>query len=191
MTLSRRSVLRRGAALGASLFVPRFAIAETPVAGGSLITVSDGYLSLPRSYVLGSLPVDEAGPILDDAGITGDMVSSPCNVTLFRDETRTVLFDCGSGSEFMPTAGDLIEGLDAAGVAPEEVTHILFTHAHPDHLWGYLDDFGDPAFPEAALMIGQAEWDYWMDPATIETIDEARQSFVVGAQRGLRSLRKR
>ncbi|AZQ68205.1 MBL fold metallo-hydrolase [Silicimonas algicola] len=185
MTLSRRSVLRRGAALGASLLVPRFAVAETSAAGGSLITVSDGYLSLPRSYVLGSLTEAEAGPILDEAGITGEMVASPCNVTLFRDKTRTVLFDCGSGSEFMPTAGDLLEGLEAAGVAPEDVTHILFTHAHPDHLWGYLDDFGDPAFPEAALMIGQAEWDYWMDPATIETIDEARQAFVVGAQRRL------
>jgi len=102
-----------------------------------------------------------------------------------------VLFDAGSGPAFMPSAGKLWEALDAAGVAPDEVTHVLFTHAHPDHLWGVLDDFDDPVFANAAHMIGQAEHAYWTDPATVETIGEARASFAVGAARRLEAIADR
>lgn len=59
----------------------------------------------------------------------------------------------------------------------------MFTHAHPDHIWGLLDDFGDPQFPEATYMMGRAEWDYWWDPETVDRIGEARQVFAVGAKR--------
>ena len=62
---------------------------------------------------------------------------------------------------------------------------MVFTHAHPDHLWGLLDDFEDPAFPNATYMIGKSEWDYWIDPETVNTIGEARTTFAVGARRRL------
>ena len=65
------------------------------------------------------------------------------------------------------------------------MTDIVFTHAHPDHLWGLLDDFGDPAFAEANMFIGQAEWDYWTNPATVDEIGQERQAFAVGAKRRL------
>ena len=81
--------------------------------------------------------------------------------------------------------GALIDGLDALGLAPEDITDVIFTHGHPDHLWGLLDDFDDPIFTEAAFHMGQVEWDYWTDPNTIDTIGETRQSFAVGAARRL------
>jgi hypothetical protein len=65
------------------------------------------------------------------------------------------------------------------------VTHVLFTHAHPDHLWGLLDEFDEPLFANAEYMIGAAEFDYWMNPDTVTTIGEARTTFAVGAQRRL------
>ena len=67
----------------------------------------------------------------------------------------------------------------------EDVTDIVFTHAHPDHLWGLLDDFDDPLFPDASYMIGKTEWDYWLNPNTVDEIGEARASFAVGALRRL------
>ena len=118
MTLSRRTFLAGTAATAGALALPRFSVAETPVGTGTLMTISDGYLTLPRSFILGSVSEEDAAPILAAQGIEGDILQSPCNVTLYRDGDRTILFDAGSGSEFMPTAGDLIEGLDATGVAP-------------------------------------------------------------------------
>ena len=55
--------------------------------------------------------------------------------------------------------------------------------AHPDHIWGLLDDFDEPLFYDATYMMGRAEWDYWWDPDTVNTIGDARAAFAVGAKR--------
>ena len=77
------------------------------------------------------------------------------------------------------------DSLDAAGVSVDDITHVVFTHAHPDHIWGLLDEFDEPLFYEAAYHIGRQEWEYWTDPATVDTIGLERQSFAVGAARRL------
>jgi glyoxylase-like metal-dependent hydrolase (beta-lactamase superfamily II) len=74
------------------------------------------------------------------------------------------------------------------GITPEDITHVLFTHAHPDHLWGLLDEFDEPVFPEGRACDGQAEFDYWTDPATVASIGEARTTFAVGAERRLSAI---
>jgi glyoxylase-like metal-dependent hydrolase (beta-lactamase superfamily II) len=164
------------------------AATEMTLGSARLTTLSDGHLQLPRDFMLGDLDPEKAAPILAEHGITGDMLEPPCNLTLYREDANTVLFDAGSGSGFMPSAGKLRSALDAAGVAPGDITHVLFTHAHPDHLWGVLDDFDDPLFTNATHMIGQAEWAYWTDPDTVDTIGEDRASFAVGAARRLAAI---
>ena len=194
MTISRRTILRAGTAgLAAGLLgplMPRRSWAATTLSLGSarIDTLSDGNLVLPMSFVTEH---EGAGAVMAEFGISGDAVEPPCNVTLLRDGTNTVLFDVGSGHDFMPTAGKLAEAMDALGVTAQEITHVVFTHAHPDHLWGLLDEFDEPIFADATFMIGKAEWDYWMDPATVDTIGTERQSFAVGAQRRLSVLEDR
>ncbi len=181
----RRQFLTTAAATGALAALPRFAIAEMALGDATLTTVSDGNLTLPRSFILDGLPEAEVQPILDEYDISGAQLTPPCNVSLYRDGANTVLFDVGAGSEFMPSAGDLTDSLDAIGVSTEDITHVVFTHAHPDHLWGLLDDFGDPMFLNASFHMGRGEWDYWTDPATVDTIGAERQAFAVGAARRL------
>lgn len=158
---------------------------ETSVGASTITSVSDGELVLPGSFLFGGLPQEELAAVLGEHGLTPDQLTPPCNLTLLRDGERVVLFDAGSGPGFMPSAGRLIESLDEIGVAPEDVTHVVFTHGHPDHLWGVLDDFDDPVFVNAEHMIGRAEWDFWRDPETVDKIGEARASFAVGAARRL------
>lgn len=194
MTISRRTILRAGTAgLAAGLFAPlmprrSWAAATLSLGAARIDTLSDGHLVLPMSFVTDH---EGAGAVMAELGISGDAVEPPCNVTLLRDGTNTVLFDVGSGHDFMPTAGKLAEAMDALGVTAQEITHVVFTHAHPDHLWGLLDEFDEPIFADATFMIGKAEWDYWMDPATVDTIGAERQSFAVGAQRRLAALEDR
>ncbi|SEH68863.1 MBL fold metallo-hydrolase [Paracoccus alkenifer] len=156
--------------------------------GVRIDTLSDGHLELPFDFSFAGLPRDELDPILQQAGVTGDMIHSPCNITLLRDGTNTVLFDAGSGPDFMPTAGKVTEALAALDLTPEDVTHLLFTHGHPDHLWGVLDDFDEPLFANAAHVMGRAEAEYWTDPATLGSIRDDRQSFVAGASRRIEAL---
>lgn len=195
MKITRRTLLGTGSAglltAGLGPFAPTRAWANATLEAGGrkLDTLSDGNLVLPAGFLLGE-GVDTASvqPILEKHGVTGDSYTPDCNVTLLRDGDRVVLFDVGSGPDFMPSAGKLTEALEAVELTPADVTHVVFTHAHPDHLWGLLDDFDEPVFSEATYMIGRPEWDYWMNPETVDTIGEARASFAVGAQRRLEAV---
>lgn len=187
MKLTRRHFLKGSAGAGfanLSGFTSK-SMASVKIGSVQIDVVSDGSLTLPGSFIFDPMPKDELAPILEKHNQSADQLTPPCNVTLMRSDNRTVLFDVGSGPDFAPNSGVLLDSLDTLGVAPEDVTDIVFTHAHPDHLWGLLDDFGDPLFSEASYMIGKTEWDYWMDPNTVDAIGEARASFAVGAQRRL------
>ena len=187
MIISRRFVMRSGAAFGLlGLSASRvWAQAQLTVGGFRIDSLSDGSLVLPLGMILGDAPGAEAAEILARYGVEGDEMRPDCNLTLLRDGTNTVLFDAGSGANFMPTAGRINDALAAIDVTPEDITHVILTHGHPDHLWGVLDDFDDPAFPEATYLIGRAERDYWLDPSTVDTIGPERQAFAAGALRYL------
>ena len=188
MTLPRRQFLTGSAALtaGAALGLHSSpSHAQLALGDFKIDVVSDGSLTLPGSFIFDPMPQDELLPILEKHGQSAEVLTPPCNVTLLRHGDRTVLFDVGAGPDFAPNTGLLLDSLDALGVSPDDVTDIIFTHAHPDHLWGLLDDFDDPLFFNASYMIGKAEWEYWMNPNTINDIGEARASFAVGAQRRL------
>lgn len=173
------------AALATYPFFPRQAFARTSLESGGarLDMVSDGNLVIPFDTSLNTLPAEFLAELRNRYDLGTDQMTPPCNLTLLRDGSRTVLFDVGAGFDFMPSAGMLPDTLDALGVAPEDITHLVITHGHPDHVWGLLDDFDEPFLPNAEIMIGRAEWEYWTDPATIDTISPDRQSFAVGAAR--------
>ena len=185
--MKRRDFLYAGAAgLIVPLLPKRLWAASTLDMGAiQLQTVSDGNLVLPGDFILGGMPQDELAALMSRYNLPTDRLEPPCNLTLLRDGTRTVLFDVGSGSDFMPSAGKLIEGLDALGLSPDDITDLVITHGHPDHLWGLLDDFDEPFLPNATVHMGRAEWDYWTDPDTVNAIGEARAAFAIGAARRL------
>ncbi|MEL6934836.1 MAG: MBL fold metallo-hydrolase, partial [Pseudomonadota bacterium] len=171
---------------GASLlpFVgPAWSVSEFAVGEARVDVVSDGKLILPGDFLFAGMPEPELREILSRFQVDFDNPEPDCNLTVYRDGERTIVFDVGAGPNFMPSAGKVGEALDVLGLDPSQVTHVVFTHAHPDHLWGLLDDFDEPVFPEAEYKIAASEWDYWTDPKTVETIGDARQSFAAGAAR--------
>ena len=188
MSVSRRNFIAGSAGLTAATALglsPTRAHTEIALGAIKLDVVSDGSLTLPAGFIFDTMPQDELAPIIRKYGLSSEVLTPPCNVTLLRHGARTVLFDVGSGPDFAPNAGKLLSSLEALGVMPQDVTDVVFTHAHPDHLWGLLDDFDDPLFTQASYLIGQAEWDYWMNPNTVDEISPARTAFAVGAQRRL------
>lgn len=189
--IGRRNFLVTGAAFAAGCAAPRKVWAQNALTLGEtrIDTLSDGGLRIPAEFTFGPMDQEALRAALEPFGMTPDgVLTPPCNVTLLRDGERTVLFDAGSGSGFQSSAGELASALEAIDVAPEDVTHVVFTHGHPDHLWGVLDDFDDPLFPEATHLMGRAEFEYWTDENTAASIGESRQAFVIGAQRRLEAV---
>jgi len=186
MPLSRRQFI--ATSLAATVPFGGWAKTSAQIGNFQIDTLSDGNLVLPGSFALGDTPPQEALDLLQKYDLNKDRFEPPCNLTLLRDGTNTVLFDVGAGPDFMPSAGKLMDAFDAMDLALEDITHVVFTHAHPDHIGGLLDDFDDPMFPDATHLIGKAELDYWMGPNTVDTIDAGRTTFAVGAKRRLEAV---
>jgi len=182
--VNRRQFAAGSAAAGLAALTPLPALAMGKTALGSkeIMVLSDGNLALPLSFVFPDVPQEEVKMLLAESGQDVEMLSPDCNITLVRDGDRLVIFDVGAGPNFMPTAGILADSLSEAGVDPSQVTDVVFTHAHPDHIWGLVDDFDELVFPDAAYHINRTEWDYWRKDDTLEKTPEARKSFVVGAR---------
>lgn len=185
--LTRRTFIRSVSAMGAAAALPGAGWTLTRLAAGEteVIMLQDGRLTLPESFLFGDLDEARAREVIEAHGGVAAASTPPCNITALRRPGEVVLFDTGAGPDFMASTGALPEALEAAQIDPAEVTHVFFTHAHPDHLWGVLDDFDEPFFAGARHFIGGAELDYWTDPATLETLAPDRQSFFAGASRRL------
>lgn len=194
MRQNRRSFLEKLLALSVSTGLPVQqlfaatgpAVSKHDWAGGQIILLSDGHLQLPQSSLYPE-PIDQIAmdQLLASNGIIPGMQKPDCNITLWQHNDTKVLFDVGSGPQFMPSAGELINSLSDAEVDPADITDVVFTHAHPDHLWGLLDDFDDLLFANAQYHMHQREWNYWLADDTFEKTPDTRQSFVVGAQNRL------
>ncbi|WGH78158.1 MBL fold metallo-hydrolase [Jannaschia ovalis] len=76
--------------------------------------------------------------------------------TLVRAGENVILFDTGLNS-----AG-LMEAMSEAGATADEVTHVVITHMHGDHIGGLLTD-GAPTFANAEHITGEAEMAHWSE----------------------------
>lgn len=190
-TLDRRTFLAATAAGLAARTLP--ALAATPYAfrhGAFDVTiVSDGYLVLPTSSLAPNAPPTEREVLLRAAGQTGDRYNSPTNVTLIRTANDLILIDMGSGERFMPTAGRLWDNLKAAGIDKSKITKVVFTHGHPDHLWGTVDELDELVIPDATFYVASAEWDFWTGDSATRGLPSERAGFVTGARRNYAAIK--
>lgn len=181
--ITRRAALAGGAAaLTALTLRPALAIGRLVAGDGELMVLSDGTMTFPTGFSYPDVAGEEIARLLQAAGQDGASIVNHCNVTLFRSGDRLTMFDVGAGPNFLPTTGKLADSLAEAGIDPAEVTDVVFTHAHPDHLWGLTDDFDELVFAEARCHMAQAEWDFWSAPGTVDALPEDRKTFAVGAQ---------
>lgn len=195
---TRRAVLGALAAAPVALAHARAALAEAPVRhtlkhGPFEVTViTDGHLVLPARALAGNTAPAELEALLASGGQKGEFVEPPASVTLIRTPTELICVDAGAGPNFMPTLGKLPERLEAAGIDRATVTKVVYTHCHPDHLWGTIDEFDDtPLFPKATYVLSEGEWNFWMADDVLSRLPESRQNFAPGAQRNLTRIKER
>jgi len=185
--LTRRNLMLGAAAAAAASgrsVTARAAPAHRLAVGAfELTVVSDGHLVLPTSFLAPDAPEADRAALLTEAGVSGGDFQSPTNCTLIRAGSELILVDTGSGPHFMPSAGKLADNLAAAGIDRDAITMVVYTHGHPDHLWGVVDDFDEPVFPKARYVVAEAEWDFWHGANALSGLPSERAGFVTGARR--------
>jgi len=92
-----------------------------------------------------------------------DVVNFAGNLLVIKKEDKVILCDTGSGTQIFDTAGRLIPNLNAAGIKESDITDIILTHAHADHIGGLLHSDGTGSFTNANVHIAKAEYDFWIN----------------------------
>lgn len=148
--------------------------------------VSDGNLTTPANLLGVNAENGDLAEFLESRYLDTITNYAHTNHVIINTGDAVVLVDVGSGDKFQQTAGRLLENLEAAEIDPGDITHVALTHAHPDHVWGMMDDFGDePRFAEASYAIGAAEFEWWMKDGRVDGVPDGMKPFVVGAQNAL------
>ena len=82
---------------------------------------------------------------------------------LVRTGGRTVLVDAGAGTidTGQYKGGQLLTSLQNHGVAPGDVTDVIFTHLHFDHV-GWATSKGEVVFRNATYRVHEADWAYFV-----------------------------
>ena len=136
-----------------------------------IVPLLDGSARLPAERLLrftGGRD-DPWGPHRDLLGPDG-MLHIPLGGFLVRSGERVVLVDTGVGRVDTGTyrGGGFVDSLAAAGVSPGEVTDVVLTHLHFDHV-GWTTQKGAIVFEHATYRCHPADWDHFVaGPASEE-----------------------
>jgi glyoxylase-like metal-dependent hydrolase (beta-lactamase superfamily II) len=130
--------------------------------GDATVSVICEGLTTARLGDLVDRPIEQVRAAVPEAGPAGE-VELAFTVAHVRLGAASVLIDAGMGARVDSTTR-LTPGIEAGlaqlGVRPEEITHVVLTHAHWDHVDGALVERGGqpvPRYPRARHLIGRAD----------------------------------
>ena len=149
------------------------------------VALKDGDLALPNEAGQSPWPDHDAiRSTLRGAGQDGETIHLSVQPLLVKAGGRVVLIDTGAGGQ-MGTQNRLQASLEAAGTAPAQVTDILISHGHGDHVGGLIAN-GALVFPNAAIRMSAAEWADLQSQAPmadlVRTIRPKVETFTFGAE---------
>jgi glyoxylase-like metal-dependent hydrolase (beta-lactamase superfamily II) len=135
----------------------------------TVTTVHDGFFARPLEGFVRNAPLSDVQAVLRDAFLPQDRLVIPFTVTFLDTGRDLVVFDSGNGVTAPDaTNGRMIANMRAAGIDPARVTRVVMSHFHGDHVNGLLNAEGAAAFPNAEVIVPEAEIAWWGD-ATNET----------------------
>jgi glyoxylase-like metal-dependent hydrolase (beta-lactamase superfamily II) len=116
---------------------------------------------------------------------------------LVKSSDRTVLIDCGIGDKISQKFIDIYAvdfseysldgGLVRLGVRHEDVTDVILSHLHFDHVGGATRRSGDElalTFPNAMHHVQKAQWDWAMSPSERDGASYLPENYLPLSQAG-------
>lgn len=123
--------------------------------------------ALKTSVLLPQNKADER--LIQEAYPKGEIVNEH-NVMLIKNGDFVALVDTG----FADTLESLKNALKQAKLKPNDISHIIITHAHPDHIGAFMSKKNP--FTKAQVLIDEKEYEYWTTSGANEEIKNALKS---------------
>lgn len=155
-----------------------------------ITVLSDGPISLPGEIFAPEATSDEREDIIRRLHGRDNIADAQSNIPLIVTGHDKILVDVGAGHRFQPGEGRLETNLAAIGVPADDITKVILSHAHPDHIWGTTRDDGTLRFANARYYMSRREWIFWTG-AEASALPEQLQPFVEGARRELAAIETR
>jgi len=121
--------------------------------------------------------VEDTKEALAKAGLSTEFMPIPLTVVVLKIGDKYVMIDSGSGvGQWQANATNLPSNMKAAGIDRGQISTILVSHFHPDHVWGLMEKGTNAAvFPNAELIVSSTEYKWWTDPGRVEKLPEGRR----------------
>jgi glyoxylase-like metal-dependent hydrolase (beta-lactamase superfamily II) len=193
--MSRRSVLASAAVAAAfglstrlELVSPAHAEAPLEPTNGvykykvgdiEVTAVYDGIWRKPHDPTfIRNASVEETKEALAKAGLTTEFMPIPLTVIVLKIGDKHIMVDSGSGvGQWQANATNLPANMKTAGIDRSQISTILVSHFHPDHVWGLMEKGTNAAvFPNAELIVNATEYNWWTDPSRVEKLAEGRKA---------------
>jgi glyoxylase-like metal-dependent hydrolase (beta-lactamase superfamily II) len=128
--------------------------------------VLDGVITAPANEVLRRPGVDDPWADHRDLLTADGILEMTVGGFLVRSGDRIILVDAGLGPLDREgyRAGRLPDSLAALDVGPADVTDVLLTHLHFDHV-GWVAQKGEVVFPNATYRCHARDWDHFVTAA--------------------------
>ncbi|MDV7144528.1 MBL fold metallo-hydrolase [Tropicimonas sp. TH_r6] len=101
-----------------------------------------------------NVPAEEFAEVSAANFIPTDSAQFYFTPTVVKSGDEVILFDAGLN------AAGTTAALAEAGISPEDITKVVITHMHGDHIGGLMND-GTPTYANAMYVTGQIEFDHW------------------------------
>lgn len=140
---------------------------EFSIGAVRVIALADGSLPLDVRQVAVGLSDAQRDDLLAKAQ-RQPVLEGSINTYVVDLGSRKILVDSGLGDlANHKVGGHLLLSLKQAGIKPEQITDVVITHAHGDHLGGLIKD-GKIVYKNATIHLAKAETDFFLDNKNIK-----------------------
>lgn len=132
----------------------------------TVVTDGANRFKFPDGFVA-NVKRDDVNKALEAAFMEKDMMMIPYSPIVVKNGGRISIIDTGTGEANFTaskgSAGQFTRNLAAAGIDPKDVTNVIISHYHGDHINGLLKADGSLTYPNAEILVPAAEHKYFMD----------------------------
>ncbi|KAB1074222.1 MBL fold metallo-hydrolase [Methylobacterium planeticum] len=132
----------------------------------TLTALHEGTLARPlEASFIPNAPIEAVRAAMAQAFLPTDRLDITFTTLLIEAGGHRILVDTGFADNGPPGTGGTLRGLAAAGIERAAIDTVVMSHFHLDHVLGLRLKDGSLTYPNAEVLVPEAEWAFWMDEA--------------------------